>query len=53
MTLRRRWNKVKPMIAPWTTELSQNGAKYAIIDFGQAPDAWGNELLMWRAIIGM
>lgn len=40
MTLRRRWNKVKPMIAPWTTELSQNGAKYAIIDFGQAPDAW-------------
>ena len=33
-TLRPRWNKVKGMIAPWGLELSQNGAKYAIIDLG-------------------
>ena len=35
-TLRPRWNKVKGMIAPWGAVLSQNAAKYAIIDFGQA-----------------
>ena len=29
------------MIAPWGTELSQNAAKYAIIDFGQAAKGWG------------
>ena len=40
-TLRPRWNQVKSMIAPWGTELSQNAAKYAIIDFGQAAAAWG------------
>ena len=40
-TLRPRWNKVKGMIAPWGSELSQNAAKYAIIDFGQASAAWG------------
>ena len=40
-TLRPRWNRVKSMIAPWGTELSQNAAKYAIIDFGQAANAWG------------
>ena len=33
-TLRPRWNRVKSMIAPWGSELSQNAAKYAIIDFG-------------------
>ena len=40
-TLRPRWNRVKAMIAPWGSELSQNAAKYAIIDFGQASAAWG------------
>ena len=40
-TLRPRWNKVKQMIAPWAADLSQNAAKYAIIDFGQAAGAWG------------
>ena len=40
-TLRPRWNRVKSMLAPWGTELSQNAAKYAIIDFGQAVNAWG------------
>ncbi len=39
-TLRPRWNKVKGMIAPWSAPLSQNAAKYAIIDFGQAVDNW-------------
>ena len=29
------------MIAPWGIGLSQNAAKYAIIDFGQAAAAWG------------
>ena len=38
-TLRPRWNKAKGMIAPWGTVLSQNVAKYAIIDFGQAVEA--------------
>ena len=40
-TLRPRWNVVKKMIAPWGAELSQNAAKYAIIDFGQATECWG------------
>ncbi len=40
-TLRPRWNRVKGMIAPWGTVLSQNAAKYAIIDFGQAAESWG------------
>ena len=40
-TLRPRWNKVKPMIAFWGAELSQNAAKYAIIDFGAASESWG------------
>ena len=40
-TLRPRWNRVKPMIAPWGSELSQNSAKYAIIDFGLAAERWG------------
>ena len=29
------------MIAPWGRELSQNAAKYAIIDFGVAAERWG------------
>ena len=37
-TLRPRWNVVKGIIAPWGAELSQNAAKYAIIDLGQAAD---------------
>ena len=40
-TQRPRWNQVKDLIAPWAAELSQNAAKYAIIDFGQAATAWG------------
>ncbi len=40
-TLRPRWNNVKGMIAPWSAPLSQNAAKYAIIDFGQAATSWG------------
>ena len=40
-TLRPRWNQVKHLIAPWAAELSQNAAKYAIIDFGQAATTWG------------
>ena len=40
-TLRPRWNLVKQIIAPWRTNLSQNAAKYAIIDFGQAAEGWG------------
>ena len=40
-TLRPRWNKVKCMVAPWAASLSQNAAKYAIIDLGQATNAWG------------
>ena len=39
--LRPRWNRLKPMIAPWGAELSQNAAKYAIIDLGQAATSWG------------
>ena len=40
-TLRPRWNIVKAMIDPWAAALSQNAAKYAVIDFGQAAKAWG------------
>ena len=40
-TLRPRWNVVKGIIAPWGAVLSQNAAKYAIIDLGQAADARG------------
>ncbi len=40
-TLRPRWNKVKHLIAPRARPLSQNPAKYAIIDFGQAAESWG------------
>ena len=40
-TLRPRWNRVKGMIAPWGAELSQNAAKYAIMDLGQAAGGWG------------
>ena len=39
--LRPRWNQVKGMIAPWSVPLSQNAAKYAIIDLGQAVAGWG------------
>ena len=38
--LRPRWNKVKHLIAPWASVLSQNAAKYAVIDLGQAVDNW-------------
>ena len=41
MSLRPRWNLVKGIIAPWGRELSQNAAKYAIIDLGQAASRWG------------
>ena len=40
-TLRPRWNKVKSMIVPWGLELSQNAAKYTVIDFGQGAAGWG------------
>ena len=40
-TLRPRWNVVKGLIAPWGGDLSQNAAKYAIIDLGQAAEGWG------------
>ena len=40
-SLRPRWNKVKSMIAPWSVALSQNAAKYAIIDLGAASERWG------------
>ena len=39
-SLRPRWNRAKPMIAPWGAALSQNAAEYAIIDFGQASAGW-------------
>ena len=39
-SLRPRWNLVKGIIAPWGRELSQNSAKYAIIDLGQAASRW-------------
>ena len=40
-SLRPRWNVVKAVIAPWGKDLSQNAAKYAVIDFGQAASGWG------------
>ena len=40
-SLRPRWNKVKSMVAPWAAGLSQNAAKYAIIDLGHAATSWG------------
>ena len=44
-TLRPRWNVVKKfIIAPWAAELSQNAAKYAIIDLGQAADTLGERI---------
>ena len=40
-SLRPRWNRVKNIIAPWGPGLSQNAAKYAIIDLGRATSRWG------------
>ena len=40
-SLRPRWTVVKKIIAPWAAPLSQNAAKYAIIDFGAAAESWG------------
>ncbi len=40
-TLRPRFNVVKRTLAPWCVGLSQNAAKYAIIELGQAIDAFG------------
>ena len=40
-TLRPRWNLVKGMVAPWGAALSQNAAKYAMVDSGQAVQGWG------------
>ena len=40
-SLRPRWNVVKAVIAPWGKGLSQNAAKYAVINFGQAASGWG------------
>ena len=48
-TLRPRWNQVKGMIAPWGSALSQNAAKYTIVDFCQAADSWGEYLRKVRA----
>ena len=48
-TLRPRWNRVKGMIAPWGTVLSQNAAKYSIVDFGQAAEGWGDYLQKLKA----
>ena len=39
--LQRRFNAVKRELAPWSVGLSQNAAKYAIADLGQAIDAFG------------
>ena len=39
--LQRRFNAVKKELAPWSVGLSQNAAKYAIADLGQAIDAFG------------
>ena len=38
--LRPGWNRVGGIIAPWGREPSQNAAKYAIIDLGQAISNW-------------
>ena len=48
-TLRPRWNRVKRIIAPWGGILSQNCAKYAIIDLGQAVESWGEYRRKLRA----
>ena len=40
-SLRPRWNVVKAVIAPWGKGLSQNAAKYAVIDFGARPPPAG------------
>ena len=37
-SLRPRWNRVKGIIAPWAGPLSQNAAKYAIIDLDSVAD---------------
>ncbi len=39
-TLRPRFNAVKRSLAPWSAKLSQNAGKYAIIELGQAIDAF-------------
>ena len=39
--LRPRFNAIKRELAPWSAQLSQNAGKYAIIDLGQAIDAFG------------
>ena len=38
--LRPRFNSVKGTLAPWASLLSQNASKYAIIELGQAIDAF-------------
>ena len=38
--LRPRFNSVKATLAPWASLLSQNASKYAIIELGQAIDAF-------------
>ena len=40
-TLQRRFNAVKKELAPWSVDLCQNAGKYAIVDLGQAIDAFG------------
>ena len=40
-TLRPRFNATKKELAPWSAQLSRNAGKYAIIDTGQAIDAFG------------
>ena len=47
--LRPRWNRLKKLIAPWGASLSQNAAKYAVMDFGQAAVAWGDYCARRRA----
>ena len=41
-SLRPRWNTVKRLIAPWGSELSQNAAKYAVMDLGDASQNWSD-----------
>ena len=41
--LRPRWNQVKAGRYPWCKELSQNAAKYAIIQLGDAVRAWRSD----------
>ena len=40
--LRPAFNAVKPEIAPWSAELSQNAAKNAILDLHKALQRWGS-----------